>query len=171
MPDQIVYNFGRIQAVRYGDTHGAWDDGAPARIAQFVLGQDVSSRITPLNEQLMHVVQPIDEFWDPKNGLADVVITDPKTTIRMALSLGMWLARYPSGNFRPLAHNVVTASHLPPPPSESFEVELKNLLAKHERQKGSGTPDHVLAEYVTSSLSAFNTAVRKRAKARNESIA
>jgi hypothetical protein len=170
MPDQIVYQFGRISAVRYGNIHGEWDEGAPTRIAQFVLGHDVSSRITPLNETLMRVVQPVDQFWDPKNGLADIIITDPETTVRMGLGLGMWLAKYPTGQFRPMPHNQVVASYLPPPPSESFEVELRNLLAKHERHKGSGTPDHVLAEFVLANLSAYNAAVRKRAKERNESV-
>lgn len=170
MPEQLVHNFGKIQAVRYGNADGAWDDGATARIAQFVLGHSVTSNITPLNEQLMRVVMPVDEFWDPKNGLADIVITDPKQGTRVGLALGQWLARYPSGGIRPLPHNVVVASFLPPPPSETFEVELKNLLVKHERVKGSGTPDHVLAEYVTSCLSAYTTAVRKRAQILNEKL-
>lgn len=170
MPDQIVYQFGRITAVRYGDTHGGWDEGAPTRIAQFVLGQDVSSRITPLNESLMRVVQPVDSFWDPKNGIADIVITDPKTTVQIGLGLGDWLAKYPTGQFRPLPHNKMVASYLPAPPSESFEVELQNLIAKHERQKGSGTPDHVLMEFLVTNLGAYNTAVRKRAQSRNETV-
>ena len=171
MAEQIVYQFGRITATRYGNVHGEWEDGATARIAQFVLGQDVSSRITPLNETLMRVVQPVDEFWDPNNGLADIIITDPQTTRQIGLSLGQWIAKYPSGQFRPLPHNTVVASYLPPPPSESFEVELKNLIAKHERHKGSGTPDHVLAELVLANITAYNTAVRKRAQARNETVA
>lgn len=170
MPDPLVHQFGRISAIRYGNTDGEWDEGATARVAQFVLGQSVTNAITQLNQQLMHVVQPVEEFWDPKNGLADIVITDPKAGIRVGLALGQWLARYPSGNFRPLPHNVVVASYLPPPPSESFEAELRKLLVKHERVKGSGTPDHLLAEFLTSSLSAYTTAIRKRAQVLNESI-
>lgn len=171
MPDQIVYQFGRITAVRYGNIHGEWDEGAPTRIAQFVLGQDVSSRITPLNESLMRVVQPVDTFWDPNNGTADIVITDPKTTVQIGLGLGMWLAKYPTGQFRPMPNNEVVAKYLPPPPSESFEVELQKLLVKHDRHKGSGTPDAVLSEFILGTLTAYNTAVRKRAQSRNETVA
>ena len=169
MSEDLVYHFGRIDAVRYGDIHGEWDEGAATRIAQFVIGQTVSSHITPLNETLLRVVQPVDDFWDPKHGLADINIVDPKSGRNIALALGQWMARYPSGQLRPLAHNVVVASHLPPPPSESFEAELRKVLAKHERHKGSETPDNVLADFLNGVLSNYNTAIRKRAVALNES--
>ncbi len=168
MPEQLVHKFGRIEAIRFGDANGEWDEGAVARIAQFVLGTPVTSSITPLNEQLMKVVMPVDEFWDPKNGLADVVITDPKSGTRIGLGLGQWLARYPSKNLRPLPHNVVVAAYLPPPPKESFESELKALLVRHDRTKGSGIPDYVLAEFVADTIASLNTAVRKRSIFLNE---
>lgn len=170
MSASVVHTFGKVQAIRYGDENGEWDEGATGRIAQFVLGHEVSSRITPLNEALMRVVAPVDEFWDPKNGLADIVVTDAKTGIRHGLGLGQWIARYPSGALRPLPHNVMVASYLPPPPSESFEVELRKLLVKHDRHKGSGTPDYVLADFVIASISAYTSAVRKRAQVRDESL-
>ena len=43
-------------------------------------------------------------------------------------------------------------------------------MAKHKRHDGSGSPDHVIADYLIASLGAFNTAVRKRATARNETV-
>lgn len=170
MSDQIIHTFGKIKAVRYGTVHGEWEDGAASRIAQFVLGQNITNSITPLNDVLMRVVQPVDDFWDPKKGVADITVTDPVSGTRIALGLGDWIARYPSGVLRPLAHNKVTAEYLPPPPTESFEVELAAVLAKHNRQKGSGTPVDGLADYLIGCLSAYNTVIRKRAALRNESV-
>lgn len=157
-----VHVFGKIQAVRYGDEDGNWEDDAPDRIAKFVLGHDINSRVTTLNEGLMRVIEPVEEFWDPKQNLADIVVTDTKSSIRHGLALGQWLARYPSGTFRPLPHNVMVASFFPPPPSETFEVELRKLIVKHKRHEGSGSPDHVVTDYVLASLGALNTAIRKR---------
>lgn len=165
MPDHIqkkVHTFGKIQAVRYGDEDGNWEEDAPDRIAKFILGHDINSRVTTLNEGLMRVIEPVEEFWDPKQNLADIVVTDTKSSVRHALSLGQWLARYPSGTFRPLPHNTMVASYFPPPPSETFEVELRKLLVKHKRHEGSGAPEQVVTDYVLASLSALNNAVRKR---------
>lgn len=170
MPDPIIHTFGKIKAVRYGTTHGEWEEGAASRVAQFVLGHDISRNSTPLNDALMRVVAPVDDFWDPVKGVADINVTDPVSGRTIGLGLGDWLARYPSGVLRPLAHNKVTAEYLPPPPTESFEVELAAVLAKHNRPKGSGTPADVLADYLIGCLSAYNTAVRKRATLRNEPL-
>lgn len=171
MPEQLVYNFGRLTALRYGNTNGEWDEGAVARVAQFVLGVPVSHSVDRLNEQLMRVVQPVEEFWDPKNNVADILITDPKGVGKqIGLGLGQWIVRYPSGSIRPMPHNQVVASYLPPAPKETFENELKALLVRHERTKGTNTPDHILMEYMVASLTAYNTAVRKRALALNEKL-
>lgn len=157
-----VHRFGNIQAVRYGDEDGNWEDDAPDRIAKFVLGHDINSRVTTLNEGLMRVIEPVEEFWDPKQNLADIIVTDTKSSIRHGLALGQWLARYPSGTFRPLPHNTMVASFFPPPPSETFEVELRKLITKHGRHKGSGAPEQVVTDYVLSALTSLNTAFRKR---------
>lgn len=168
---KLVYRLGRIEAVRYGDVvEGTYDPGAPARIAQFVLGHPVDARVSSLNESLLSVVQPVDEFWDPENGVADIIVTDNNTGVRMSLGLGQWLTRYPSKILRPMSHNQMIASHLPPPPSESFEAELTKLLTKHGREKGSGTPSVVLADHISEYLSLYNKAIRRRASSRGETV-
>lgn len=171
MVDKLVYKFGKIEAIRYGDLiEGTYDPGAPARIAQFVLGHPVDAYISGLNESLLSVVQPVDEFWDPENGVADIIVTDNKTGVRMALGLGQWLTRYPSKTLRPMSHNEMAAAHLPPPPSESFEAELTKLITKHQRDKGSGTPPNILADHLSLYVTSFNNVIRRRASSRGEDI-
>ncbi len=170
MTDSTVYKFGNVFAIRFGDENGDYDEGALARVAQFVLGLDVDTRVTALNERLLSVITPVEEFWDPDNGLADIVVTHNQSGLRLALGLGQWLARYPSGQLRPMPHNVVVAKFFPEPPEESFDVELENLITKHNREQGSGTPPAVLAKYLIGCLSAYNLSVQKRAQYRGETV-
>ena len=165
-----VHKFGKIEAIRYGDADGSFDEGCVARVAQFVLGQEVNNQITVLNERLMNVVTPIDEFWDPKSNVADILVTDSRTGIRTSLSLGYWLARYPSGHLRPIPHNEIVAAYFPPPPAVPFETELEELLVKHGKEHSSGTPASVLQKYLSGCLDTFNFAVRGRARFRGESV-
>ena len=44
----------------------------------------------------------------------------------------------------------------------SFERELESLINRHSKEGISNTPDFILAQYLLSSLSAFNTAVQQR---------
>lgn len=154
--------FGEILAIRYGNEQGEFDDGAVARVAQFVLGHDVDTRLTVLNERLGSVVQPINEFWNPKAGMADILVTDTKTGTRMALGLGQWLVRYPKGNLRPLSHNQLVAQHFPEPEPLSFRQEITQVINRHSKENGSDTPDHILAGFVEDSIRAFDTATNRR---------
>lgn len=43
-----------------------------------------------------------------------------------------------------------------------FVTELKQLINKHSREKGSSTPDFILAKYLESCLAAFDGATRAR---------
>lgn len=45
---------------------------------------------------------------------------------------------------------------------ETFERELEHLINKHGRERGSNTPDYILAEYLASCLASFNKAVQLR---------
>ena len=170
MVGPLVHKFGRVEAVRYGDENGNYDEGATARIAQFVLGHDIDKSVTQLNERLMSVVTPLDEFWDPKSNVADIVVTDHKSGIRMALSLGQWLTRYPSGLLRPTPHNEMIAKHFPPPPAESFEAELEKLLSKHGKGVSAKTSDKLLADYISATLATFNRTMLRRSVSRGEEI-
>jgi hypothetical protein len=154
--------FGEVLAIRYGDMDGNFDDGAVARIAQFVLGHDVDTRVTLLNERLTAVVQPINEFWNPKAGLADILVTDTKTGTRMALGLGQWLVKYPKGNLRPLSHNQLVAQHFPEPAPLTFRQELAQVINRHSKENGSDTPDYILAGYLEDVLRAFDLASNRR---------
>lgn len=168
MAGPSIHRFGRVEAIRYGDDNGNYDEGATARIAQFVLGHDIDRSVNQLNERLMSVVNPLDEFWDPEHNVADILVTDHKTGIRMALSLGMWLTRYPSGMLRPTQHNEMIAKHFPPPPAESFEEELCKLLIKHGKGVRSETPDKVLADYLVDTLGVFTKTMIRRSVHRGE---
>lgn len=165
---EYVHKFGRVEAIRYGDVDGNWEEGATARIAQFVLGLDVK-HVTTLNESLMRVLEPVDEFWNPEQGIADVVIVQ-NNGVRIALGLGQWLARYPSGTVRPMPHNDMVASFFPPPPEESFEVELQKLITKHGRERVSGTPSPILTDYILKSLNVLDGTIMSRSIYRDESI-
>lgn len=170
MSHKLVHRFGRVEAIRYGDENGNYDEGATARIAQFVLGHDIDKSVTSLNERLMSVVNPIDDFWDPSANVADIVVTDHKSGIRMALSLGQWLARYPSGMLRPIPHNEMIAKHFPPPPAQSFEHELMNLLNKHGKDAAANTSDAVLANYLAGVLGVYTKTIIRRAVSRGEPV-
>lgn len=41
--------------------------------------------------------------------------------------------------------------------------DLAEVLNRHSRENGSNTPDHVLAQYLSNCLDAFDVAVRGRA--------
>lgn len=43
-----------------------------------------------------------------------------------------------------------------------FRDELRQLINRHSRENGSGTPDFILAEFLKSSLQAFDKAVNRR---------
>src|SRR6478736_9112613 len=102
MLEQIdgAYRFGRVLAVRYGDEFGNWDPSAAVRIANFVLGHDVETNSNVLNERMMDVVQPIEEFWNPPLS-ADLEIIDLGLGgARLGIGLGQWLVRYPTRMLR-----------------------------------------------------------------------
>jgi len=45
-----------------------------------------------------------------------------------------------------------------------FKKELEELINKHSKENGSDTPDFILAEFLSSVLDAFDTAVTRRTK-------
>jgi hypothetical protein len=45
-----------------------------------------------------------------------------------------------------------------------FEVELEQLINMHSQENGSGTPDFILAIFLTDCLRAYNTALAAREK-------
>lgn len=46
---------------------------------------------------------------------------------------------------------------------EDFEQELKLLINRHSKENDSGTPDHILAKYMSACLDAYSEAVQSRA--------
>lgn len=160
-----VHLFDDVEAIRYGDINGEFDEGAPARIGQFVLGHDIDTRVTVLNERLTGVVMPDPKFWDPNNGVADLIVTDTKTGYRLSVGLGSWLVRDAKGRLRPMAHNKVVAEHFPQPDPKTFEEELETLLAEHQRDHN--VPARIMAVYLSSVMREFNIAY-SRSMARRE---
>lgn len=53
---------------------------------------------------------------------------------------------------------------------DSFERELKSLLNRYSAENASGTPDYILAHYLTQTLALFNETQQQRAKWRGESV-
>lgn len=43
-----------------------------------------------------------------------------------------------------------------------FRKELESLINKHSKENGSNTPDFILAEYLTNSLTVFEKATEQR---------
>ena len=162
MAEQVVQTFGSVQAVRYGDSDGNFDVGAPARVAQFVLGHDVDSRVTTLNERMLDVVQPIEEFWEPDAGTADLEVTIVGIGHKITVMLGQWVVRYPSGRIRAISHNQLVTSHFPTPRAKSFIQELEELINRHSIDNESDTPDYILATYMLATHKAYSEAVHAR---------
>jgi len=153
----------RGEAVRYGNEKGEYDEASVTRIANFVLGHDVETRSTVLNERMMDVVEPIKEFWNPNDGVADLLVTDPRTGTKMALGLGDWIARYQDGTIRPISHNRMVAKHLPQPKPLTFEQELVQLLKKH-RVGETGVTAEIKSRFLMNALYAFDTALDTQKK-------
>lgn len=57
-----------------------------------------------------------------------------------------------------------------PQPVLSFYEELSALLNKHSKENESGTPDYILANFLTGCLDVFNTTIRARSNWRGERI-
>lgn len=52
----------------------------------------------------------------------------------------------------------------------SFEEDLRQVINRHSAEAPSGTPDFILAAYLTNCLKAFNEAVSQRAEWRGEPV-
>lgn len=156
-----VQKLGNAEAIRYGDAQGLWYEGAAVRIANFVLGHDVNSTTTVLNEHMLDVVKPIDEFWKPEDGFADLEITNQRTGTRLSIGLGQWLARYPTGLLRVLSTNPI-AENAAPLLSMTFQQELTRVIDKHKKADKSGTPPHILARMLSRQLEMFNDVIIAR---------
>lgn len=54
--------------------------------------------------------------------------------------------------------------------SPGFQTELTSLLNRYSAENASGTPDFILAQFMTEVLKTYNEAVSQRAKWRGESV-
>lgn len=52
----------------------------------------------------------------------------------------------------------------------SFEEEIRQVINRHSAEAPSGTPDYILAKFLTETLKTFNEAVGMRAEHRGETI-
>lgn len=53
---------------------------------------------------------------------------------------------------------------------DNFELELRHLLNKYTKENASGTPDYILAHFLTDVLNSFDEALKMRAEWRGESV-
>ena len=156
---QGVYLKGyQYDAVRYSDAHGNWESEAVARIANFVIGADVETRATGLNEQLMDVVRPVELFWKPDQGIADLEVIDPKTGITLSIGVGSWLVRHRDGKLHVASNNSALSMVGPKKPQASFEDRLKEVLATRKKSPEVTASDAVVARYLIRSLVAYESA-------------
>lgn len=49
-------------------------------------------------------------------------------------------------------------------PSPSFRADLAAIINRHSRENASGTPDYILAKYLSDCLVAFDRATQHRAE-------
>jgi len=157
-----VQKIGRATAVRYGDKNGNWDPSAPVRIANFVLGLDVETRSTALNERMLDVVHPVEEFWDPQQNVAELEIIDRTAGGRIGMGLGQWLVRQPDGRLRVVSHNTLLGKHLPAEPEKPFIQDLEDLVKKHGMDVAIETPAFVIATYLSRSWELFDSVYKAR---------
>lgn len=87
-----------VEAVHYGTWDARWYDEATMDVAKFILGVDVNTRTSILNERMLDVVNPIQKEWNPKKGRADIYISDRGNNVQYTASLGDWILRYPDGS-------------------------------------------------------------------------
>lgn len=145
-----IYLFGDTVAIRYGDDEGNWDPSAPARIANFILGHDVETRTTTLNESMLDVVIPVKHYWNPESNVADLELNVGGRVL--GISLGQWLTRDRMKRLRVVSHNHMIAQHFPPPEPKTFREDLTELLDKHNFDKVHQTPSTLLADYMANHL-------------------
>lgn len=136
-------------AIRYGDEYGDWEPLAPTRVANFVLGIDVDTVTTRANERVLDVVQPVTEYWDPTNGVADILVFDRGAGTQHVVPLGFWVSRTRKGKIRILSPEAVGKS--PSKPDKSFEEELTDLILKHKYIIRSDRQAPLVVRYILSS--------------------
>ncbi len=151
-----------MKAVRYGDKNGNWEQTAPVRIANFVLGHDVDSRSTVLNERMLDVVTPVEEFWQPNQNVAELEITDKVAGGRLGIGLGQWLVRRRDGRLRVISHNVMVGKHLPAEAQKPFVLDLEDLLKRHQKDVATNTPAFVLATFLARTWENFENTSKAR---------
>lgn len=80
-------------AVQYGNEDLTWDIQCMPRVAQFVLGVDVESRVNVGNEWVMDAVQPVTDRWTPEHMVADILVADWVRGTNYQVRLGDWLVK------------------------------------------------------------------------------
>lgn len=139
-----------IQAIRYGDASGYWIPNAPVMLASFVLGLDVDTRTTSLNEHMLDVVRPMSNTWDPPKK-ADVTLVDKKHGTQMLVRLGDLVVRLDNGRLGVIKHEVFEPTYVVDPIPRSFEEDLSDLLDKHNKSEG-WVANHALTLYLSRCL-------------------
>jgi hypothetical protein len=158
-----VHKVGRdAMAIRYGDKNGNWELTAPVRLANFVLGHDVETRSTVLNERMLDVVHPVEEFWNPQQNVAELEIIDKATGRAVGIGLGQWLVRRNDGRLRVVSHNMMVGKHLPAEPQKPFVQDLEDLLKRHKKDVATHTPAFVLAQFLNRSWENFENTTKAR---------
>lgn len=75
--------------------------------------------------------------------------------------------KYQQGGLQHEPKATITVREEPVP---TFAEELQSLINRHSQENDSGTPDFILAQYLTGALDLFNTTVQARANWRGERL-
>lgn len=125
-----------VEAVRYSSLSRPWRSSDVSRVAKFVLGHDVETRVTISNEHIMDVVRPVESNWAPQNWRADISVADWINGKTLTLPIGWWLVRNSKNELsvvRPSEFEKAYEPHSPEAstrPASEFDI-LADLIYDH----------------------------------------
>lgn len=116
-----------VEAVRYGTWNSSQASGAALRIAKFILGVDVDSHTTVMNERVLDVVKPEVETWDPDNGIANIRVVDQEHDHMYKMALGDWVAKTSDGGLIFITAEAFRRDYEDVPPEVIVKSEFDEL--------------------------------------------
>lgn len=121
-------------AIQYGNEDQSWDAKCMPRVAQFVLGLDVDTRVTIANERVMDVVQPVQQRWQPEHMVADIRVADWPRGTTYQVRLGDWLLKDEVGNLLHVGYGDFKIGYelvVPVLPPRTTLDDLEDLVYAH----------------------------------------
>lgn len=115
----------------------------------------------------------VAQYWfDSNDGKPDPEVVpygDTYASMQLAIEMNHDRARQTEYGFT-IDEKAYAAVRVERQKNESFQEELRSLLNRYSKENESGTPDYILAEYLTQQLNLWNTTVVARGVWRGESV-